>query len=98
MGLEGLREKLSGKNRGDRRLETALGMLFRYGVVDQENSVESIQILRSLPDRLSNPDLRSDKLMRDQRKLYSMVEYVQCPAENRRQMIERYFGIDSSSF
>jgi ATP-dependent DNA helicase RecQ len=91
-GIEWLREKLAAKNRRDRRLETALGMLQRYGVIDDENDLSDVTVRADLPESLSNPITRSAKLLRDQRKLYAMVEYVQSNGYHR-QFIENYFGI-----
>jgi ATP-dependent DNA helicase RecQ len=95
-GIEWLREKLAAKNRRDRRLETALGMLQRYGVIDDENDLSNVTVLAELPETISNPATRSAKLLRDQRKLYAMVEYVQSNGLHR-QFIENYFGLHPSS-
>ncbi len=75
-GIDWLREKLSAKNRRDRRLETALGMLQRWSVIQDENDLSDIAVSGDLPDSLAAPDSRAAKLLRDQRKLYAMVEYV----------------------
>ena len=91
LGIEWLREQLSAKNRRDRRLETALGMLQRYGVIADENDLVDVTVLAELPESLSNQTLRSAKLLRDQRKLYAMVEYVQSNGQHR-EFIENYFG------
>lgn len=91
LGIEWLREQLSAKNRRDRRLETALGMLQRYGVIEDENDLADVTVLAPLPESLSNQKLRSSKLLRDQRKLYSMVEYVKSNGQHR-EFIERYFS------
>ncbi len=95
-GIEWLRDKLTAKDRRDRRLETALGMLQRYGVIEDETDLSDVTIRGELPESLSNPTTRSAKLLRDQRKLYAMVEYVQSSG-NYRQFIENYFGINPIS-
>jgi len=87
-----LRDKLAAKNRRDRRLETSLGMLQRFGVIDDENDLSDVTIRAELPESLANPGMRSAKLLRDQRKLYAMVEYVQSNGYHR-QFIEDYFGV-----
>ncbi len=94
-GIDWLREKLSAKNRRDRRLETALGMLQRWSVIQDENDLSDIAVSGDLPDSLAAPDSRAAKLLRDQRKLYAMVEYVK-QTDNPRGFIERYFGYVSS--
>jgi ATP-dependent DNA helicase RecQ len=88
-GIEWLREKLAAKDRRDRRLETALGMLQRYGIIEDEEDLTSLNVIGDLPESLADPEIRLDKLRRDQRKLYAMVEYVRSP--NRRAFIEDYF-------
>lgn len=94
-GMDWLREKLSGKNRNDRRLETALGMLHRYGVIDDENELSQVSVRAELPSHLSSPESRTGKLLRDQKKLYAMVEYVRSEGKYR-QFIESYFGVGQS--
>jgi ATP-dependent DNA helicase RecQ len=94
-GMDWLREKMSGKNRSDRRLETALGMLHRYGVIDDENDLSQVSVKAELPNHLSSPETRADKLIRDQKKLYAMVEYVRSNGMYR-QFIESYFGVGQS--
>lgn len=92
-GIEWLRERLCDRQRHDRRVETVLAMLQRYGVIDDENDLTELQVRGPLPDSLVNEDLRAAKLLRDQKKLYALVQYVQA-GENRKQFIHAYFGID----
>ena len=94
-GIEWLREKLAAKNRRDRRLETALGMLQRFGIIEDENDLSNVAVQGALPESLSNQAMRSDKLLRDQRKLYAVVEYVKSNGQHR-QFIEDYFGVKNT--
>jgi ATP-dependent DNA helicase RecQ len=94
-GIDWLREKLSGKNRRDRRLETALGMLQRFGIIDDENDLANVAVQGELPEYLANAELRLGKLLRDQKKLYAMVEYVRSNGHFR-PFIEDYFGINAT--
>jgi ATP-dependent DNA helicase RecQ len=88
-GIEWLRERLSAKNRFDRRLETALAMLYRYGVIPSEHDLSNLDVLCELPNELVNETELASKLNRDQSRLYRLVEYVR--SESRSEYIRRYF-------
>jgi ATP-dependent DNA helicase RecQ len=88
-GLEWLRERLTAKHKYDRRLETTLSMLYRYGVIPDEYDLSNIVVTGELPDTLADEESRSQKKMRDQKKLFALVEYVK--SEDRRGTLNRYF-------
>lgn len=88
-GLEWLRERLTAKHKHDRRLETALSMLYRYGVIPDEYDMSNIAVTGVLPSILADEESRSQKKIRDQKKLFALVEYVK--SEDRRQTLNRYF-------
>lgn len=90
-GIDWLRERLCDRQRHDRRVETVLGLLQRYGVIDDEIDLSSLEVRGPLPEPLLNPESRAAKLLRDQKKLYALVQYVQ--SEDRRQFIRDYFGV-----
>lgn len=99
-GYEWLHEKLCHKQRQDRRLGTVLAMLERYGVLegaDIRNDTEDadwsdLSLGLPLPEELTSHEFLAKKLDRDQRKLLSLVQYVQ--AEDRIAYLENYFGLD----
>ena len=91
-GIDWLRERLCDRQRHDRRVETALAMLQRHGVIEDETDLGSVEVLADLPDSLADEELRAAKLMRDQKKLYALVQYVQAE-ENRKKFIHEYFGL-----
>lgn len=95
-GMEWLRERLCDRRKQDRRLETALSMLQRYGVIEDENDLSKVTVQAPLPETLASDADRAAKLQRDQKKLYALVEYVQC--EDRKRYLHRYFGIDEDEF
>jgi ATP-dependent DNA helicase RecQ len=66
-------------------------MFQRYGLIEDEHDLTSAVIEGPLPETLASPDDRLAKLMRDQKKLYALVEYVQ--SEDRRQFLRDYFGV-----
>jgi ATP-dependent DNA helicase RecQ len=88
-GLEWLRERLTAKHKHDRRLETALSMLYRYGVIPDEYDLSDVTVTGELPQVLADEESRSQKKMRDQKKLFALVEYVK--SEDRRATLNRYF-------
>ncbi len=90
-GIEWLRERLCDRQRHDRRVETVLSLLQRYGVIEDENDLTNLAVTGDLPAALTDDDARSAKLLRDQKKLYALVQYVQ--SEDRRQFIRDYFGV-----
>ncbi|MEQ1825032.1 MAG: RecQ family ATP-dependent DNA helicase [Pirellula sp.] len=89
-GLEWLRERLCDRQRNDRRLETVLAMLQRYGVIADEIDLSEVQVLGPLPTSLADKNARSTKLLRDQKKLYALVEYSK--AVDHRHFIHEYFS------
>ena len=90
-GLDWLRERLCDRQRHDRRVETVLGLLQRYGVIEDEIDLSKLEVLGPLPAPLLDQDARAAKLLRDQKKLYALVQYVQ--SADRRQFIRDYFGV-----
>jgi ATP-dependent DNA helicase RecQ len=88
-GMEWLRGRLCNPKQSDRRLETALAMLERYDVIASPEDCLRMQVLRPLPIELADPRSRGEKLLRDQRKLYAMVEYAKGP--DPRAFLEEYF-------
>jgi len=93
-GIEWLRERLCHRQRHDRRVETVLSMMQRHGVIDDEIDLSAVKVNGPLPESLSDEDLREQKLMRDQKKLYALVQYVQA-VDDRVGFIHEYFGVES---
>ncbi len=89
-GMEWLRERLCDRHKRDRRLETVLAMLQRYGIIQDENDLSDIKIDGPLPIALADSEQRAAKLLRDQKKLYALVEYSK--AEDPREYIHSYFS------
>jgi ATP-dependent DNA helicase RecQ len=91
MGADYIREEMSFKDKNDFRVETVLAMLDRYGVTEGTVEEKNLAILSSLPEELHNEDYLKEKLMNDNKKLLSVVNYfksVSC----RRVYISDYFG------
>lgn len=91
-GIEWLRERLCHRQRHDRRVETVLAMLQRYGVIEDENDLSAVALQGPLPEPLCNEERLQEKLKRDQTKLYSLVQYVQAEGD-RVEFIHDYFGV-----
>ena len=91
-GMEWLRERLHFKQKHDRRLETALSMLERWGVIEKSHEPLHFKIVGDLPERLKDAEAFNEKLKRDQRKLLAMVQYAKHEGD-RKQFIHEYFGL-----
>jgi ATP-dependent DNA helicase RecQ len=90
-GIEYLREQMNFKNKNDFRIETALSMLDRYGVTEGEIDKQNLKVVDELPEILQNDDYLKEKLLNDNKKLLSVVNYFR--GENcRRVFISNYFG------
>ena len=96
MGLGYLREQLNYRNRRDFRLETALGMLDRYGVTEGSIEGRDLRIVAELADQLIDEEALTEKLRRDNMKLLSMVQYVRGEG-CRRVHISDYFGFPGTN-
>jgi ATP-dependent DNA helicase RecQ len=91
-GIDWLRERLCDRQRHDRRVETVLSMLQRYGVIEDETELGLVEVLGPLPKELADENRLSEKLRNDQKKLYALVQYVQS-GDQRRKFIHEYFGV-----
>ncbi|MEZ6059611.1 MAG: RecQ family ATP-dependent DNA helicase [Planctomycetaceae bacterium] len=91
-GIDWLRERLCDRQRHDRRVETVLSMLQRYGVIEDEINLDTVEVSGSLPELLQDDERLEAKLLRDQKKLYALVQYVQTEGD-RKAFIHNYFGL-----
>jgi ATP-dependent DNA helicase RecQ len=91
-GLEWLRDRLHPKQKHDRRLETALGMLERYDIIAGSLDPLNVEVTAELPAVLLDQDRLNDKLRCDQEKLYTLVQYVKHEGD-RKEFIHAYFGL-----
>ena len=91
-GLEWLRKQLHDKRKHDRRLETTLAMFDRYGIIEGDMHTAKVRVTGKLPAALSDPERLEAKLMRDQKKLYALVQYANCES-NQKDFINEYFGV-----
>jgi ATP-dependent DNA helicase RecQ len=90
-GVDYIREQISFKNKNDFRVETALSMLDRYGVTEGEVEKQNLMIVNELPDILQDEDHLKEKLLNDNKKLLSVVNYFR-GEKCRRVFISDYFG------
>ncbi|MEM7479114.1 MAG: RecQ family ATP-dependent DNA helicase [Planctomycetota bacterium] len=89
-GLEWIRERLHAKQKHDRRLETALGMFDRYGVIEGSLHPMRIDKVQPLPSVLTDAAAMAEKLESDQKKLLSLVQFARTEGE-RREFLHDYF-------
>jgi ATP-dependent DNA helicase RecQ len=90
-GIEHIREQMNFKNRKDFRIETAIGMLDRYSVIEGSLENRNIKITNELPDELLDEEYLNEKLLSDNKKLLSVVNYFR-GEKCRRVFISEYFG------
>lgn len=104
-GIDWLRKELHGKQRGDFRLETALNLLYRHGVIDarqpndggKQNTIEdamqsgALEVIDDLPDALLDEERIANKLRQAQERLLAIVQYARHEGE-RGAYLNAYFG------
>ncbi|MEO8232239.1 MAG: ATP-dependent DNA helicase RecQ [Ignavibacteriota bacterium] len=90
-GVDYIREQISFKNKSDFRVETALAMLDRYGVTEGEIEKQNLSIVNELPEILLDEEYLKEKLLNDNKKLLSVVNYFR-GEKCRRVFISDYFG------
>ena len=91
-GMEWLREKLHFKQKHDRRLETTLAMMKRWGAIDWTTGPFHIEVTGALDESLFNEQRLAEKLKRDQRKLLAIVQYSKHDGDRKAFLLD-YFGI-----
>jgi ATP-dependent DNA helicase RecQ len=90
-GIDYLREQMNFKTKKDFRIETALGMMDRYGVTEGDIELKNLEIVSELPPELEDDETMKEKLLNDNKKLLSVVNYFKTE-ECRRVYISEYFG------
>lgn len=95
-GLEWFREKLQARQKHDRRLESALAMLERYGAIEGTWDPMNLEVVGPMPAPLSDAEQLAEKLRRDQMKLLSLVQFIRHDGD-RRQFLHDYFGVSSKA-
>lgn len=91
-GLEWLREKLHARQKHDRRLESALAMLERYGAIEGTWEPMNLEVTGPLPPELVDRERLATKLRRDQEKLLALVQFIRHDGD-RREFLRSYFGV-----
>jgi len=91
IGIDFLREQLHYKSKKDFRIETALGILDRFGVTAGSLEKRNLEIVADLPDELDDETYLEKKLAMDRKKLYAILSYVR-EEGCRRQFLESWFG------
>lgn len=91
-GLDWLKENIYFRNRHDFRLETALNMFDRFGVIEYGSDPSGIRIISSIPPQLLDQSYLDSKLKRDLQKLHTLVQYTKHETD-RKAFIHEYFGL-----
>jgi len=99
-GLDWLRTQLHAKQgKHDRRLDTALAMLERFGTLAsdsdwREDDHPKLRVVADLAPKLLDADRLAEKLQRDQQKLYALVQYANHDGD-RQAFLNDYFGVEN---
>ena len=96
-GIDFLREQLVYKSKNDYRLDTALGLLDRFGVTEGDIGDKTLRLISELPSNLSRQQEIEKKKKREQEKLYQLVLYTK-ETTCRKKYIHTYFGIKFPGF
>jgi len=91
LGISFLREYMSFKDKNDFTVETVLAMLDRYGVTERSIEKRNLKSVAELPQELNHESRLKDKLLRDNKKLLSVINYFNSDT-CRRTFISNYFG------
>ena len=92
-GLPWIRDRLHAGAKHDRRLETALAMLERYGVIEGDWRNEErvrVEVVDDLPLRLREAGSLAEKHRRDRQKLLTLVQFARHEGDPR-VFLRRYF-------
>jgi ATP-dependent DNA helicase RecQ len=89
--IEYLREQMNFKNKSDFRIETAMAMFDRHGVIEGNIEKSNLVLADELPNILQDEEYLKSKLLSDNKKLLSVVTYFR-NEDCRRVFISDYFG------
>ncbi len=90
-GLDWLNEQLQRVSRHDHRLQTAIAMLDRQGIVAGPQPPECFELLSADEALFRDQDYLGTKRRRDQQRLHAMVQFARFEGD-RKQFLENYFG------
>jgi ATP-dependent DNA helicase RecQ len=89
-GLEWMNNRLQKVSRHDHRLQTAIAMLARFGVLAGDAPPECFEVTSPLLPRFMDNEELGAKKLRDQQRLYAMVQYASEEGD-RQEFLNRYF-------
>ena len=95
-GIEWVEQKLYGRKANDSRLETVLAMLDRYGVLDRGPHNRLLTVVGEMAPALVDQPRLDKKLLRDQQKLYTLVQYAKHEGD-RKAFVGDYFGLPNEA-
>ena len=89
-GLEWLNDRLQRVSRHDHRLDTAIAMLDRHGVIAGKQPPDCFRLCKPLPEFFRDNRSLSEKKRRDLERLYAMVRFA-AETGDRKAFLNRYF-------
>lgn len=94
-GIEHLLQRLHAGKSHDGRLDTALSMLMRWGVLEGTREPLNLTVSGPLPDEIASGEWTSQKQDSDQRKLLAMMQFAKRESGHK-SYLNDYFGIPDS--
>lgn len=91
-GFQYLREQMNFKNNRDYRLETTLGLLVRWGALQDFHSSREWQILEPPPEEFLILEDFEKRLRAQHQKLLALVELCKLPQDELKPAVLKYFG------
>ena len=85
-----MNERLQRVSRHDHRLDTAIAMLDRHGVIAGPRPPECFNVIAPLPQYFLDDEQLAQKKRRDQQRLYAMVQFA-AETGDRKEFLNRYF-------
>ncbi|MEM6979315.1 MAG: RecQ family ATP-dependent DNA helicase [Planctomycetota bacterium] len=90
-GIDSLRQRVQKVSPHDHRLETALAMLDRHGVIAGPTPPDCFEVVGDIPAQLRDDTILGLKTREDQRRLYALVELAATQSEDMQPFLNDYF-------
>lgn len=96
LGLEYLKEQMVFKNRKDFRVESALGILQRWGVIEQTNESFPWAVVAELDEKFFSLEKQDELYKSRAKKMLEVIQFIKSD-QCRMQILRKYFDFDEGS-
>lgn len=94
LGIGFLKEQMSFKNKRDFRVEASLGILTRWGCLQETSSKFGYEVVDELTDEFFEKEDQEELFKNRARKLLEMIQLIKNVDECRMKTVHRYFGLE----